>query len=209
MLYISVGVSWSLIRPLKSAGASINRSCEKLIDPEDSQQQNVGGVVNPGLTTADEQSVSPKKQPTRSSTQKYKSPSDGIDSPLSSPEMSPIGSNSKQKSEKAVISTQRNKAVELESPTTSPKSEQTQSSLAASQLNPLTNVLTNEELLLFATQQISPQTTLQCTIIRDKKGIDRSLYPTYYMHLQGKGEQFISIQLYNVVNDWMDDRFAG
>lgn len=78
------------------------------------------------------------------------------------------------------------------------------------QINPLSTILTNEELLLFATQPISPQTTLQCTIIRDKKGmpqiwaqvwaqvwalvvsnvmlwpgLDRSLYPTYYMHLQG------------------------
>ncbi|XP_027201481.2 tub domain-containing protein ktub [Dermatophagoides pteronyssinus] len=50
--------------------------------------------------------------------------------------------------------------------------------------NPLINVLTDEELLKFVTQPISPDVTLQCTIIRDKKGLDRSLYPTYYMHLQ-------------------------
>lgn len=53
-------------------------------------------------------------------------------------------------------------------------------------LNPLDSVLTNKEMLAFVTQAISPETTLQCSIIRDKKGIDRSLYPTYYMHLQGK-----------------------
>lgn len=51
--------------------------------------------------------------------------------------------------------------------------------------NPLTTILTDEEMLNFVTQPISPQITLQCTIIRDKKGLDRSLYPTYYMHLQG------------------------
>lgn len=51
--------------------------------------------------------------------------------------------------------------------------------------NPLTTILSDEELLQFVTQPISPQVTLQCTIIRDKKGLDRSLYPTYYLHLQG------------------------
>ncbi|KAH9493301.1 hypothetical protein DERF_014060 [Dermatophagoides farinae] len=50
--------------------------------------------------------------------------------------------------------------------------------------NPLQTVLTDEELLKFVSQPISPDVTLQCTIIRDKKGLDRSLYPTYYMHLQ-------------------------
>ena len=51
--------------------------------------------------------------------------------------------------------------------------------------NPLTTVLTDEEMLKFVSQPISSDVTLQCTIIRDKKGLDRSLYPTYYMHLQG------------------------
>lgn len=52
-------------------------------------------------------------------------------------------------------------------------------------LNPLTSILSNFELLEFATGPISPHQTFQCTIIRDKRGIDRSLYPTYYMYLQG------------------------
>ncbi|KAF7495008.1 Tubby -like protein [Sarcoptes scabiei] len=50
--------------------------------------------------------------------------------------------------------------------------------------NPLTTVLSDDELLKFVSQPVSPEITLQCTIIRDKKGLDRSLYPTYYMHLQ-------------------------
>ena len=52
--------------------------------------------------------------------------------------------------------------------------------------NPLTTVLSDEELLNFVTQPISPKVTLQCTIIRDKKGLDRTMFPTYFMHLQGK-----------------------
>ncbi|KPM11875.1 tubby-related protein 3-like protein, partial [Sarcoptes scabiei] len=55
--------------------------------------------------------------------------------------------------------------------------------------NPLTTVLSDDELLKFVSQPVSPEITLQCTIIRDKKGLDRSLYPTYYMHLQGNEEQ--------------------
>jgi len=53
------------------------------------------------------------------------------------------------------------------------------------ELNPLKSILNNSQLLLFATQPVSPNQTYQCTIIRDKRGIDRSFYPTYYIHLQG------------------------
>lgn len=52
-------------------------------------------------------------------------------------------------------------------------------------LNPLTSILSNQELLEFATTCVPPTLTYQCTIIRDKKGLDRSFYPAYYMHLQG------------------------
>lgn len=52
--------------------------------------------------------------------------------------------------------------------------------------NPLVTILSDEELLKFVSQPLPPEVTLQCTIIRDKKGLDRSFYPTYYMHLQGK-----------------------
>lgn len=53
-------------------------------------------------------------------------------------------------------------------------------------LNPLMTILNNQELLQFATTTVPKNKIYQCTIIRDKKGIDRSFYPTYYMHLQGK-----------------------
>lgn len=52
-------------------------------------------------------------------------------------------------------------------------------------LNPLQSILNNSQLLVFATQPVPPNQTYQCTIIRDKRGIDRTLYPTYYIHLQG------------------------
>lgn len=52
-------------------------------------------------------------------------------------------------------------------------------------LNPLISVLDAKELLRFATKVIPPNQVFQCSIIRDKRGIDRSLYPTYYLHLQG------------------------
>lgn len=51
-------------------------------------------------------------------------------------------------------------------------------------LNPLTTILNNNELLEFVTEPVSPQQVFQCTIIRDKRGIDRTLYPTYFMYLQ-------------------------
>lgn len=54
------------------------------------------------------------------------------------------------------------------------------------ELNPLKSILSNNELLQFALQPVPPKKTIQCTIIRDKRGFDRSFYPTYYMHLQGK-----------------------
>lgn len=55
----------------------------------------------------------------------------------------------------------------------------------ARELNPLKSILNNNELLLFATQPVPKEKTYQCVIIRDKRGIDRSFYPSYYIHLQG------------------------
>ena len=50
--------------------------------------------------------------------------------------------------------------------------------------NPLTTILSNTELLEFVSQPLLPSQVFQCTIMRDKRGIDRSLYPTYFMYLQ-------------------------
>lgn len=51
-------------------------------------------------------------------------------------------------------------------------------------INPLKSLLNNTELLEFVINPVPRNKVYQCTIVRDKKGIDRSLYPTYYMHLQ-------------------------
>lgn len=68
-------------------------------------------------------------------------------------------------------------------------------------LNPLTTILTMAELFEFASQEVSNSQIFQCTIIRDKRGIDRSLYPTYFMYLQmmiggedGDGESVVQGQ---------------
>lgn len=49
----------------------------------------------------------------------------------------------------------------------------------------------------FVVQPAPRGTTVKCRITRDKKGMDRGLYPTYFMHLEkedgrkvrGKGEE--------------------
>lgn len=167
-------------RPVKSA-VSGHRSCEKLIDLED---LNDNGVVNPSISTADERSPSQKDSPPKQ--QQFHQKQQHMQtiqtvSPLSSPEITSNRSKT-QKDSKANLQMNKSDKINIQKANiTLDKSISTQELV---QLNPLSTILSNEELLLFATQPISPQTTLQCTIIRDKKGLDRSLYPTYYMHLQ-------------------------
>jgi hypothetical protein len=62
-------------------------------------------------------------------------------------------------------------------------------------LNPLATILNSNELLQFASTVVPRNKVYQCTIIRDKKGIDRSFYPTYYMHLQGQSLANRKVQL--------------
>ncbi|XP_054159639.1 tubby protein-like [Oppia nitens] len=183
-------------RVVKSALSS-RRSSERLIDLEDLNSGNVVGVVNTGISTADEYETHPNETPksgvngsqrqlTNQSQPKVQSIQ--MVSPLSSPK-------SLSNDSKSIInlrsSLELNKNLVQNLNINLDKSVDNLDKICVSgqqeliQLNPLNNILTNEELLLFATQPISPQTTLQCTIIRDKKGLDRSLYPTYYMHLQG------------------------
>lgn len=50
--------------------------------------------------------------------------------------------------------------------------------------NPLTTIPTNAELLEFANRPVPLDKLFQCTIIRDKRGLDQSFYPTYFMYLQ-------------------------
>lgn len=174
-------INVSNLRPIKSA-VSAHRSCEKLIDLED---LNDNGVVNAGISTADEhhssqKDSSPKQKPLHQQ-QKHVQSIQTV-SPLSSPEITSIRSNPQIDSK---VSIQVNKSDKISIQKANLTSDKSNSTQEVVQLNPLSTILSNEELLLFATQPISPQTTLQCTIVRDKKGLDRSLYPTYYMHLQG------------------------
>lgn len=76
----------------------------------------------------------------------------------------------------------------------SPVSEKRDEEERVERPNPLTTILTMSELFEFASQEVSPSQIFQCTIIRDKRGIDRSLYPTYFMYLQmiiGEGDSWI------------------
>ncbi|CAG2106727.1 unnamed protein product [Medioppia subpectinata] len=176
-------------RSAKSA-LSGQRSTERLIDLEDVGAGNTGGALNAAISKADEyddsQNGSFKDQLSSAGTQRQVQSQPHVQSihtvsPLSSPRISSINSKpqiglkSGLQINRADINSVQNLNINLD------KSNGTQELV---QLNPLNTILSTEDLLLFATQPISPQTTLQCTIIRDKKGLDRSLYPTYYMHLQ-------------------------
>ncbi len=158
-------------------------------------------MVNPNLSTADERNSSQKDSPAKQQSyhlqQQQHKQSKQTGSPLSSPEIPTIDSMTSIESK---INSQMNISDRIsiqKSNLTSDKSNWTQEIV---QLNPLSTILSNEELLLFATQPISPQTTLQCTIIRDKKGIDRSLYPTYYMHLQGMSCKSKQLMINNMID---------
>jgi hypothetical protein len=156
-------------------------------------------VVNPNLSTADElnstQKDSPPKQQSFHVQQQQHIQSIQTVSPLSSPEIPTIDSMTSIESK--IISQMSISDRIQKSNSTSDKSNWTQEIV---ELNPLSTILSNEELLLFATQPISPQTTLQCTIIRDKKGFDRSFYPTYYMHLQGMSCKSNQLMINNMID---------
>lgn len=51
-------------------------------------------------------------------------------------------------------------------------------------LGPLADLLDKGRLDEFATVPCPQGTTVRCRITRDKKGVDRGLYPTYYLHLE-------------------------
>lgn len=83
----------------------------------------------------------------------------------------PTHEESSSSSERNRISTTINADVEKKDHATCPP-------------NPLTTVMSNSQLQDFVTQTLSTSQVFQCSIMRDKRGIDRSLYPTYFMYLQ-------------------------
>lgn len=51
----------------------------------------------------------------------------------------------------------------------------------------MNEILTNLE--IFVTSPARRNVTYKCRITRDKKGVDRGIYPTYYLHLEKDEEQ--------------------
>ena len=165
-----------------------------------------GGIINRGLTTGEaeyeqESAVGPLIAAYA------RSPAHDVDSSPSSPPLASSFSSFMSAENKKKGGTPNQKDVlvsvdsdsdsqddddDFESPAAGDRKSQSvqrsQSSKAVVDgvvLNPLTSILNNSELLDFVTGPISPHQTFQCTIMRDKRGIDRSLYPTYFMYLQG------------------------
>ncbi|XP_044134126.1 tubby protein-like [Bufo gargarizans] len=58
------------------------------------------------------------------------------------------------------------------------------SSLSKEEDSPIAAPLEIDDLKDFALRPAPQSMTLQCRITRDKKGVDRGLYPTYYLHLE-------------------------
>lgn len=178
-----------------------NKPTDRLIDFQDGSvgdAGNVGGIVNPSH-------FSDEEPPTN------ENESAVLSSPTSSKELwlatSAVGC--------------KHSLDSLGSPPRSPRSDDTHSPITGPrdgeqwkvdgnftipssmsggvrELNPLSNVLSNDELLLFATEPVPPQKTYECSIVRDKRGLDKSFYPTYHVRLQSKstcprtlGDQFL------------------
>lgn len=171
-------------RPPKSAG-SLSRSSERLIDVDDVPGET-GGLVNPSLSPGDgpakvasfTTAVRPVSHATLdvvSSVSPLGSSPEELASPLGSDHAAPSPSAARMDSDGCETEVLENSSPSL------PRTADTDLGP-----NPLNTILSNQELLTFATQIISPGQVFQCTIIRDKRGIDRSLYPTYYLHLQGE-----------------------
>ncbi|KAH7934276.1 hypothetical protein HPB49_024253 [Dermacentor silvarum] len=51
-------------------------------------------------------------------------------------------------------------------------------------LGPLADLLDQGQMEEFSTVPCPQGTTIRCRITRDKKGVDKGLYPTYYLHLE-------------------------
>lgn len=61
----------------------------------------------------------------------------------------------------------------------------------------MNEIMTNLE--IFVTTPARRNVTYKCRITRDKKGVDRGIYPTYYLHLE-KDEEKRVCRLYLIRN---------
>ena len=63
-------------------------------------------------------------------------------------------------------------------------------------------------LLLFCLRPAPQGTTVKCRITRDKKGVDRNLFPTYFLHLEKDDGKKVILLLKMVICErcarWMD-----
>ncbi|RWS30756.1 tubby-related protein 3-like protein [Leptotrombidium deliense] len=181
-----------VVRSAKSI-SSFEKYQDKLV--VDESKDNLDGISNPSMSPAKDLTKDSKdlslSSPVLSAQRKQIECSYEHDSPIKV-----VNNDSKQLSN--VSRTPKREAVINETKSASndrQKGEEiVQKSGDVKELNPLTTILNNNELLLFVTQPIPPSKTYQCVIIRDKRGIDRSFYPTYYMHLQGLNVLFIIVR---------------
>jgi len=49
-----------------------------------------------------------------------------------------------------------------------------------------------EDLEEFVLRPATQKVTMKCRITRDKKGVDRGIYPTYYLHLEREDGRKVS-----------------
>ncbi|XP_075529835.1 tub domain-containing protein ktub [Dermacentor variabilis] len=64
------------------------------------------------------------------------------------------------------------------------KKTQPAMSVPVMDLGPLADLLDQGQMEEFSTAPCPQGTTIRCRITRDKKGVDKGLYPTYYLHLE-------------------------
>ncbi|CAH8466015.1 unnamed protein product [Dicrocoelium dendriticum] len=61
---------------------------------------------------------------------------------------------------------------------------------AADQINPHTRLDPTENLEEFVLQPAPKGTTVRCRITRDKRGVDRGIFPTYYVHMEQEDRKY-------------------
>lgn len=54
---------------------------------------------------------------------------------------------------------------------------------------------TRESLDEFVLKPATQGTIVKCRITRDKRGVDRSVYPTYYLHMEREDGKKVSINV--------------
>ena len=164
------------LRLSKPTGVYSSRSSDRLLLEQEEGRNEVQGFLNQSCLSPErdaEETVGVKEQATPVSPpeDQFSSGDNLSDVDGSSPE---VGTPESEPSPKR----------ELEELQDQERKESGDSRQQMNLLNPMTTILTVPELLEFASEEIPSSQIFQCMIIRDKRGFDRSLYPTYFMYLQ-------------------------